>query len=86
MADVAFRPACCVVFLSGPEDHPLYREACARIEEERQKKLTKAKHMLQLKRENEQLFFEAEREAADKTLEVREGHLSPRMPKYLSTT
>lgn len=54
------------------EDHPAFKEEMARIEEERSKKVTQAKHMLDLIKANEEATFDIEKHAADRTLEVRQ--------------
>lgn len=53
------------------EDHPVFKEELARIEEDRVKKLGQAKHMLELGCSNEEATFDIEQRAANNTLEVR---------------
>jgi len=52
------------------EDHFLFKEERARIEEDRLKRLSQAKHMLELGCTNEEVTFDIEKKAADRTLEV----------------
>jgi hypothetical protein len=52
------------------EDHFLFKEETARIEEDRLKRLSQAKHMLELGCTNEEATFDIEKKAADRTLEV----------------
>ena len=55
---------------TNTEDHPVFKEELARIEEDRVKKLGQAKHMLELGCSNEEATFDIEQRAANYTLEV----------------
>lgn len=55
---------------TNSEDHPVFKEELARIEEDRVKKLGQAKHMLDLGCSNEEATLDIEKRAADNTLEV----------------
>ncbi|EKU22695.1 hypothetical protein NGA_0106502, partial [Nannochloropsis gaditana CCMP526] len=61
------------------EDHFLFKEERARIEEDRLKRLSQAKHMLELGCTNEEVTFDIEKKAADRTLESRKEELRERM-------
>ncbi|TFJ84751.1 hypothetical protein NSK_003783 [Nannochloropsis salina CCMP1776] len=61
------------------EDHFLFKEETARIEEDRLKRLSQAKHMLELGCTNEEATFDIEKKAADRTLESRKEELRERM-------
>lgn len=52
------------------ETHPAFKAEAARVEEERSKRVGKARHMLELVRANEEATLDMERKAADTTLEV----------------
>lgn len=52
------------------DEHPAFRAELTRIEEEKNRKLSKTKHMFKLHRENEQANFECERDAAIRTCQV----------------
>jgi len=58
---------------SNAEDHPVFKEELARIEEDRAKKLGQAKHMLDLGCSNEEATFDIEQRTANNTLEVRKS-------------
>lgn len=53
------------------ETHPAFKAEAGRAEEERGKKVEKARHMLELVRSNEEAALDVERKAANRTLEVR---------------
>lgn len=55
---------------TNTEDHPVFKEELARIEEDMVKKLGQAKHMLDLGCSNEEATFDIEQRAANNTLEV----------------
>ncbi len=56
--------------IARTETHPAFKEEAGRAEEERGKKVDKARHMLELVRGNEEAALDMERKAADRTLEV----------------